>query len=357
MCRAPRETLERRELAPFREHVGADAVMTAHVVYPALDPERPATFSRRVLHDLLRDELGFQGICITDALEMKGASGERSLAEAARLAIEAGCDLLLFAFHNEDVRRARLELAKQLVDGAIDHTNFDAARPRLAAFDARRPEPTAAELGRTLESLTPAGWEERLAGIIDRGMVMRDSPTSRPGWAPRDGVALGAIEVIEPAWPTGRSLGEELAALGVPARAATDGAAGEAAVFVIEAIASRVPLGEAAIAAMRERCRTRPTALVAFQSDAFLDQVDEAALRISACDATALTRQRVARRLAAYLGDDGAHRAPLTPSPAQRSRGRRLRKSSSQASSSRPAAVAISQSGNLNSLPSHASAK
>src|SRR5262245_45753627 len=139
VCRADLATLEGRELAPFRANLSADAVMSAHVIYPALDPERPATHSRAIIHDLLRDKLGFQGICITDALEMKGASGERGLADAARRALEAGCDLLLFAFHDEEVRRVRLELAKALVDGTIDRASFDLARPRLEAFDRRRP--------------------------------------------------------------------------------------------------------------------------------------------------------------------------------------------------------------------------
>src|SRR5947208_3234281 len=93
-CDADRERLERRELAPFRAHLEADSVMTAHVVYPALDPERPATFSRAIVHDLLRTRLGFEGVCITDALEMKGAAPDREPAAVARLAPAAGCALL-----------------------------------------------------------------------------------------------------------------------------------------------------------------------------------------------------------------------------------------------------------------------
>src|SRR5262245_46862649 len=119
-CDAPRDVLESRELVPFRANLDAEAVMTAHVVYPALDPDRPATFSRAITTDLLRGTLGFQGVAITDALEMKGAAEGRGAYDVARLALEAGCDLLLFAFHDEAVRRARLELARALVDGAID---------------------------------------------------------------------------------------------------------------------------------------------------------------------------------------------------------------------------------------------
>src|SRR5262245_48538445 len=159
-------TLEAREWVPFRAHIDADAVMSAHLVVPALDPERPATFSRKVVHDVLRTRLGFRGVCITDALEMKGAAEGREPADVARLALDAGCDLLLFAFHDEAVRRARLTLAKWIVDGVIDRSAFDEARPRLAAFDTHTREPSEAELTRPLESLTPPGWNERLEAIV-----------------------------------------------------------------------------------------------------------------------------------------------------------------------------------------------
>jgi beta-glucosidase-like glycosyl hydrolase len=78
-------------------------MMTAHVRYPALDADRPATLSRRILRDLLRDELGFGGLVVSDALTMEGLLVADGTAEGARLSeeeaavrcVEAGCDLLL----------------------------------------------------------------------------------------------------------------------------------------------------------------------------------------------------------------------------------------------------------------------
>jgi beta-glucosidase-like glycosyl hydrolase len=280
---APRELLERRELAPFREHLGVSAVMSAHLVAPALDPERPATFSRLILHDLLRGALGFDGVCITDALEMKGASSSREPAEAARQALEAGCDLVLFAFHDEALRRARLELARALVDGQIDRTNFDAARPRLARFDADHPEPTEAELAKPLEALTPPDWVDRMGAIIERGLEVRGALPA--------GVR-GAWKIVEPAHAFGSSLGEELGAAGLEVTGS-----GEAAVHV-EAVATRVPLADSEIARLRDEARKRPTVLVGLQNDAFLDAAPEAVVRISAADATPLTRRVIAQRLA-----------------------------------------------------------
>ena len=101
------DELERRELPPFRAAIaaGVGSIMTAHVRYPALDRERPATLSRPILVDMLRDRMGFGGLVISDALTMEGLllagdGGQRlAEAEAAVQCVEAGCDLLL---HPED---------------------------------------------------------------------------------------------------------------------------------------------------------------------------------------------------------------------------------------------------------------
>ena len=92
-CRA---RLDRVELAPFRAAIGASipALMSAHVVYPALAAE-PATLSRAVATDLLRNELRFDGVLVSDDLEMRAVADRWGAGEAAVLAVEAGCDLLL----------------------------------------------------------------------------------------------------------------------------------------------------------------------------------------------------------------------------------------------------------------------
>src|SRR5205085_6111419 len=118
--------------------------------------------------DLLRRRLRFDGLSVTDALEMEGAAAGRGSVEAARLALEAGCDLLLFATHTPELRRVRYELARALVDGGIDRVAFDAARPRLTRLDMERPSPTTEELSRPLHALTPSDWSSRLERIIER---------------------------------------------------------------------------------------------------------------------------------------------------------------------------------------------
>jgi beta-N-acetylhexosaminidase len=93
---APAEVLEVRELEPFRAVVaaGVACIMTSHVVVSAIDPHRPSTFSPTLLGDVLRGRLGFDGVIVSDALDMAGASAETGIPEAAVRALAAGCDLL-----------------------------------------------------------------------------------------------------------------------------------------------------------------------------------------------------------------------------------------------------------------------
>ena len=291
VCDADRASLEAREFVPFRAHAGADALMTAHVVYPALDPDTPATFSRAIVQGVLRERLGFRGLVITDALEMQGAAAGRTPAEAGLAALAAGCDLLLYAHWNEDVRRARYTLAQAVVEervegdaeGGVDRALFDASRPRLAAFDAAHAEPTDAELRTPLADLTPRGWEERLAELIGRALRIE-------GRAPDAGAGWKVVEESE--WKQGPSFAAALREAGLP-----DGGTAPAADVV--AIASRVPLAPERIASLRARSAARPTVLVGLQNDRFLEHVPEAALRVSAADCTPLTRRVVAERLTA----------------------------------------------------------
>jgi beta-N-acetylhexosaminidase len=95
---ADRERLDRLELVPFKAAIeaGTDSIMTAHLAVPALaPPDLPATLSPAILTDLLRNDLGFKGIVVTDALEMGGIAKGFSAGDAAVRALEAGADVLL----------------------------------------------------------------------------------------------------------------------------------------------------------------------------------------------------------------------------------------------------------------------
>ena len=90
--------MEKIELLPFRKAISeskAEALMTAHIVFSSLDPKRPATLSPKILKQLLREKLGFQGVIVTDAMEMKAVVNQYSPVQAARLAFQAGVDIIL----------------------------------------------------------------------------------------------------------------------------------------------------------------------------------------------------------------------------------------------------------------------
>lgn len=96
-----RETLEEVHLAPFQAAIdaGVDSIMTAHVIVKALDPDLPATLSRKVLTDQLREEMGFDGVIITDSMGMEAISNKWGTEQAAVMAIKAGADIILSVSH------------------------------------------------------------------------------------------------------------------------------------------------------------------------------------------------------------------------------------------------------------------
>jgi beta-N-acetylhexosaminidase len=104
----PLERLLRVELAPFAAAARAkiDAIMTAHVLYPALDPDWPATLSRRILTDLLRGQMGYPGVIVSDDLGMKAVADRSPVEELAVAAVAAGVDVLLIREPAERQTRA-----------------------------------------------------------------------------------------------------------------------------------------------------------------------------------------------------------------------------------------------------------
>jgi len=130
----PPDRLRAVEFEPFRAAIdeGVAFIMTAHVLVPALDDQRPATLSRRIVHTLLRDELGFGGVILSDDLEMKAVSARYTVADAAVAAIQAGCDGLLICSGNVDAQAQALEaLVKAVETGEIPQARLDDAERRL----------------------------------------------------------------------------------------------------------------------------------------------------------------------------------------------------------------------------------
>ncbi len=131
---ASRADLEARDFAPFRVLADMPLAMTAHVVYRAIDPARPATTSRKVMRGVVRGFIGYDGLVMSDDLSMKALTG--TFAERAKASIRAGCDMLLHC--NGDMAEMKA---------------IASATPRLAGAAKRRAEAALARIRHAVEPL------------------------------------------------------------------------------------------------------------------------------------------------------------------------------------------------------------
>ena len=139
--------LRARDFRPFRALAALPVAMTAHVVYEAIDPERPATTSPVVIADIVRGEIGFDGLLLTDDLSMKALSGTfRSRAEAA---LRAGCDVALHC--NGD-----LSEMEAVAEGS----------PRLSGHSLRRVDAALARIGSASDSFDPVDARTAFAAAL-----------------------------------------------------------------------------------------------------------------------------------------------------------------------------------------------
>jgi beta-N-acetylhexosaminidase len=132
------EELEKLELIPFRRVIRSrvEAIMTAHILNPKLDPEFPATLSEATINGLLRTELRFSRLVISDDLEMKAISDHYGAEDAAVKSIKAGCDLLIYRGDN-GLPLAQIEaIEKAIESGEIPMETFEKALKRIESAKA-----------------------------------------------------------------------------------------------------------------------------------------------------------------------------------------------------------------------------
>ena len=158
-------------LLPFRAAIGAgvQAVMTGHLLVPELD-DAPATISRPILSGLLRGELGFDGLVVTDALEMRGISGARGVPEAAVLALAAGADALCLGhdLHEEAVEQVHDAIVGAVRTGRLAEERVAEASERVAAV-CRWASPTDAGAGNGRVGLEAARRALEVSGDVALG--------------------------------------------------------------------------------------------------------------------------------------------------------------------------------------------
>ncbi len=127
------EALRNVELVPFQKAIeeGADAVMVAHILFPALDPDYPSSMSKAIITGLLRNEMQFEGVIITDDLTMGAIANDYTIPEAAVQSFIAGSDLLLVVRDYEDQINTFNALIKAIETGEITEERLNESVKRI----------------------------------------------------------------------------------------------------------------------------------------------------------------------------------------------------------------------------------
>jgi beta-N-acetylhexosaminidase len=195
-----------QHLPPFLAAIeaGVDCIMTSHPLYPRLDPApaTPATFSRLIVDEYLRTEVGYRGVIVSDDLEMGAVGAVAPIGEAAVRAAAAGHDLLLVCHTESAQRRAHAALFEAHRARALSHRALEQSVARLELLGSKRPRrfedaparaerdgdalaQTLADRGTTVIAPTPPGWRRRLDGpvvvVFPRLSSLADRITVEPG--------------------------------------------------------------------------------------------------------------------------------------------------------------------------------
>lgn len=331
---APRSRLDLVELVPFRAAIAARVagIMTAHVAVPALEPDggrRPATLSPTVLTDLLRRQMGFRGLVITDGLMMAGVRRGRSTREIAIAAVQAGADILLMP-----------PAAGEAIDAVVEA--IDKGEIEIARIDdsVRRILLAKTEAGLHLERLTdPDGWETAFGALEHQEWAERVAAESltligdEPGLPPRtSGKQVTLIVYDDDARSThgeafareleSRAAGVRVIRLSKRSRPATlrtaEHAAADAELAIFASFARSIPwkgtLGlPDQVARLVDRLAGRGAVVVSFGDPYLIRQLPHTRYYLLAWSETDLAQRAAARALAGETGITGRLPVPLTP--------------------------------------------
>lgn len=237
---ADASVLAERELSPFRAAIaaGTRAMMSAHILIPALDPDRPATLSRPVLTDLLRGELGYTGLIVTDGMEMQAIAATYGIERGSVLAIAAGADAICVGgglADDETVRRLRDALIAAVRSGELPEERLAEAAQRVRELaDWTAAAPSGAAGARPDIGLVAARRALKVTGAAD--FTPLTEPPYVAAFTPVANIAVGdetpwgvAAELARllPGTETGSYVGEDAG------RAALQGADGRRVVAVV----------------------------------------------------------------------------------------------------------------------------
>jgi beta-N-acetylhexosaminidase len=214
VIRADKDRLEHLELVPFRSAIaaGVGSVMTGHLSIPALepDPNTPATLSKNVLTGVLRDELHFQGLVVTDAMDMGGITTRFAPGEAAVRAVLAGADALLMPPVPDAAHEA---LQAAVKSGRISRERLDASVRRILLAKARLElnKNKLVDLNAINKKFGLAPWQKDAQDISDRGVtLLRDNAKLLPLSSAKPSRALLLAFYADPEPYPGEDLEREL---------------------------------------------------------------------------------------------------------------------------------------------------
>jgi beta-N-acetylhexosaminidase len=168
------ERLERVELAPFRAaaQAGIASFMTAHVIFEAVDAKYPATMSRAVLTGILREKLGYDGMVVTDDVEMKAIADNYGVEEAVLLGLAAGVDHFLCCHTAELAHRAIDAIVHAVESGKLSQAIIDSAARRFGSVRARFAQPIGSAAGlAALRSPEHLALVARILGAVDSSLA------------------------------------------------------------------------------------------------------------------------------------------------------------------------------------------
>ena len=153
-------TLDEVELVPFRDTIskGLEVIMTAHVIYTAWDSKNPATFSKTILQDILRQRLGFQGVIMSDDLEMKAVENYFPFGAFPRMGIKAGLDMFMICNNVGKVRALHDQLIQDVSNGTISTASIQQSVERILHLKRNLTSPP-------VNPPNPAHWRETYAPL------------------------------------------------------------------------------------------------------------------------------------------------------------------------------------------------
>ncbi|MGB6294931.1 MAG: beta-N-acetylhexosaminidase [Rivularia sp. (in: cyanobacteria)] len=144
-----KEAIEKRELIPFKTLIAEKIplIMTAHILFPQIGGDKPATFSQPILSQILRKELGFEGVVVSDDLDMKAVADMYDKSGTVASTLNAGCDIFLMCGNLPSSSTARIEFIaedfnKSLANGSLDESVVTAANARIEKLLSQTPQYT-----------------------------------------------------------------------------------------------------------------------------------------------------------------------------------------------------------------------